>query len=503
MKNIVFLTDVNALGFIRNAGPYRLVTELRKNGYDVQVIDFVQTLPIDDVEKLFQKYITKDTIFVGVSMTFLTDIVINKDEDQYFMKDQLFSDNRLIDLCYRFKESTGTKFVLGGSRKQGTENFEKQYWNLFDVYVAGFADSAIVDIAKSMADGNYNRLKFKKSTIGSNSIYMNCYDDYAFDDFSTSKIVWQKNDILAPGENVPIETARGCIFKCAFCFHSFLAKKKFDYLKTKETLQAELIYNYENFGITSYSIMDDLLNDSREKCEIIHDVFTTLPFEIEYVTYARLDLFVTFPHTFELIAESGARGLQFGIETFNQEAGRAMGKGMSATKQIDALYKMKEQYPQVTLGSGFILGLPTETAKEMKWLIDWLAEDSCPLDYAQPEVLRIPAKELQDSNASSMAIDPEKYGYKDIGSENGWMVWDNGTMTTHDAMEIVQYAQEKIGPSSKKNKLFHTYTIPRLINMGWNFEDALDKIQNPTRTNLKEIIKRKRNLQKNYLSQLL
>ena len=133
MKNIVFLTDVNALGFIRNAGPYRLVTELRKNGYDVQVIDFVQTLPIDDVEKLFQKYITKDTIFVGVSMTFLTDIVINKDEDQYFMKDQLFSDNRLIDLCYRFKESTGTKFVLGGSRKQGTENFEKQYWNLFDV----------------------------------------------------------------------------------------------------------------------------------------------------------------------------------------------------------------------------------------------------------------------------------------------------------------------------------------------------------------------------------
>ena len=146
---------------------------------------------------------------------------------------------------------------------------------------------------------------------------------------------------------------------------------------------------------------------------------------------------------------------------------------------------MKEQYPQVTLGSGFILGLPTETAKEMKWLIDWLAEDDCPLDYAMPEVLRIPARDQQDSNASLMAIDPEKYGYKDIGSEHGWMIWDNGIMTTHDAMEIAQYAQEKIGPSSKKNKLFHTYTIPRLINMGWNFEEALDKIQNPTRANLK------------------
>ena len=57
MSEIVFLTDVNALGFIRNAGPYRLVTELRENGYEVQVIDFVQTLPIDDVEKLFQKYL--------------------------------------------------------------------------------------------------------------------------------------------------------------------------------------------------------------------------------------------------------------------------------------------------------------------------------------------------------------------------------------------------------------------------------------------------------------
>ena len=55
-------------------------------------------------------------------------------------------------------------------------------------------------------------------------------------------------------------------------------------MKNKEILKDEMLRNHELFGTNVYDIMDDLLNDSPEKCEFVHDVFTSLPFIVKYAS---------------------------------------------------------------------------------------------------------------------------------------------------------------------------------------------------------------------------
>ena len=38
-----------------------------------------------------------------------------------------------------------------------------------------------------------------------------------YTDFTTSTIRYEDNDLIFPKEQLPIEIARGCIFKCSFC----------------------------------------------------------------------------------------------------------------------------------------------------------------------------------------------------------------------------------------------------------------------------------------------
>ena len=77
MVDVLIFTDVNTIGFGRYAGAYRVATELRNNGYSVQVIDFLLDLDQNEIEQILQSYISERTLFVGFSTTLL---VRNKQE---------------------------------------------------------------------------------------------------------------------------------------------------------------------------------------------------------------------------------------------------------------------------------------------------------------------------------------------------------------------------------------------------------------------------------------
>src|SRR4249919_368278 len=69
--DIIILNSSTSLG-IRTIGAYRTADELRKNGFTVKVIDFVEHLTetgIDDLIFFLKKYMTADTLWVGLSTT--------------------------------------------------------------------------------------------------------------------------------------------------------------------------------------------------------------------------------------------------------------------------------------------------------------------------------------------------------------------------------------------------------------------------------------------------
>ena len=91
--DIVILSDVFAEGWIRGAGAYKLATELRSAGYTVQVIDFASRLTQKETVKLFDKFLTKETKFVGVSNTFMNS-----------KGDRIFEQDWMLDTIKEYKE---------------------------------------------------------------------------------------------------------------------------------------------------------------------------------------------------------------------------------------------------------------------------------------------------------------------------------------------------------------------------------------------------------------
>lgn len=449
MSEFVILTDVYAIGHSRSAGAHRLATVLRKRGVDVQVIDLTARMTEMQLHFVLEKYIDEKTKFVGISNTFLN----------IRYEHSLFPNNYSLEILNEFKEEYGFKVILGGNRNSTNSVMENDYLNCIDLIVTGFADQAINDIYD-----NFDNLITEDH--GTHKVLHADRIPYTFTDFENAEIVWEEHDHLFPGEALPIEIARGCIFRCSYCFFPLNGKGKHNkYMRTEENIRRELIRNYEQFGTTVYDVMDDLLNDSVEKVEMLHRVFTSLPFKAKWTGYARPDLVIAHPHTLDLFNESGCVALRFGIETFNPESAKAIGKGMHPDKIKSGLKWMIEN-SDIGLGASFIAGLPFETKDSLQEMADWLRDPDSPLHQKQLLVLSIPRVEGME-NKSKLMVDPDKYGYKDLDPTTKHFVeWDNGNFDINHAKAVYRDLWQDLVEQS----VYISHDAFRLYNIGYDFD---------------------------------
>ena len=350
-----------------SAGPYRIATQLRESGFTVQIVDICKVKIFSKLHELIlKKFVDKDTLWIGFSVNFLAHIFNYKYFDSqtqvdFYKKNNPNYDTELLKFIEFAKTlNSNIKFILGGGRL-----FSLEYLNFYQF--RGYVDEQIVEFTKNLS---------KKILPSTNIIYNREYKN-----FHNSKITYLKNDVLNY-KTLTAEISRGCIFKCKFCSFPLNGKTKGDWIKNYEILKEEFIYNYENYGITNYTFTDDTYNDSSEKIQELYEkVYSKLPFQISFSAYMRLDLIHRFPHTAEILKESGATAIIFGIETLNKNAAKLIGKGLDPHKQIDFLQKLKQnEFKNIVLGSGWILGLPTDTKESLINFSKWVTSNENPLN---------------------------------------------------------------------------------------------------------------------------
>lgn len=394
----------------RTLGPYRLASALEDAGYSTFVLDFIEEFTPQEASEILSKHIGPDTLWFGFSSSFFWNKqkkytnANTASDDLHSMYYTEYSDVKFILNLVKFL-APKAKILYGGARAP--------YFALYDVdknvdyYVTGNADTAIIDITDTLAGkkDSFEHLSGKQ------------IDSFKYPEPSINNITtrWW-NYPVTKGEGLPMELARGCIFKCKFCDYPLTGKKKGTYLRDPNQIKDEMIKNWETHGTESYFFTDDTFNDDNDKLEALHKVFQDLPFDLKFSSFLRLDLINRFPHQAQLLKEMGLIGNFFGIESLNQKSATAVGKGLRVEKVKERLYWLKEQWGNtVNIEAGFILGLPYDTEQYFKELIDWCLEKDNPIDASHfyplmlfhykdnPELHRY---------ASEFALNPDIYGYK-------------------------------------------------------------------------------------------
>lgn len=347
----------------RYMGPYQLGHWLESHGYPYQVIDFVwrsrtEYIPAERLVAITKPYIGKRTRAIGFSSTFFgathgNAIPSNVSEAIGLLRQQ----------------HPGLKFILGGNN---AENISPDVTKLFDAVVIGLAEDIMLELMR-WYDGAGPEPRYRRPIQHKTRFYYADDAEPVFD-IRDSKHQWQDKDHIMPGEVLPLEISRGCIFHCRFCQYPLLGRSKYDYTRNMEHIRQELIYNHQNWKTDSYFLLDDTFNDTPIKVRAFHDMVKSLPFRIQWTSYIRADLLHRFPETIPLIRDAGCRGAFFGIESFGKQAALHVGKGWSASHAQEFLPHLIHDLwqDQVSTHISLIAGLPGDTPESLHATVDWL-----------------------------------------------------------------------------------------------------------------------------------
>jgi radical SAM superfamily enzyme len=380
--------DEPRVAIIRTNGAHRVAGLMRSQGLEVEVLDFFNSWESAELEQVLKAY-CPDFIGLSFGLGQLNDAQVNS----------------FISLAKEVNPNI--KIIAGGN--QVLCNHIKN----IDLNFKGFADGAIDDIVEYLKTGVYpNEALVKDLDLGLPKKVVDCTHYYSKFDLSNLRTNYTANDFLSPHENLTLETSRGCIFRCKFCNFPLIGKNKNDYIRTKEDLKQEIIYNYETYGISQYSITDDTFNDNEIKIDNLYEISQEIDFELKFMCYARIDLLHARPSSLDKMVKFGVKGMFLGIESLNTETSKLIGKGFAGEKLINYLREVKQKYPKLHFIGSYIIGLPKETLEQARHNINFAIDEGL-IDNSPMYALHI-TKDTGGIDTSIFSKEWDQYGYEEM-----------------------------------------------------------------------------------------
>lgn len=490
MSQVILISDntfFGPTGITRYMGPYALANGLEIDGISTSIIDYATKA--QDFWLVLESQLSEETKIVGISSTFMSSpiqIGINNSDTfsydsaaNYLTSPLLNDDPKVFDNWLKKIRSLmnqrcpSAKIFIGGAKVQSLFNYPEYMFSEIDYITWGQTDNIFSEIYRDLIHtGDVRHFTHAgRKIVDTRSHYQQ--KNYCL------PMAWRPRWRIQPGEALPIEISRGCRFNCKFCHYD----KQDSFVKNLADLKQEFINNYEIMGTQYYHFCDDCFNDHPDKVRAICNLILSLPFKIEWVSYVRVDTAVKFPDTVELMVKSGARGLFWGIESFNEVAARRAGKGTPPNKVKDFLLKFYNDYGDVctSLGS-FIVGLPGETPASQYETIQWVTQEPA-FHFVNIGPLRLtPYKAIFDKNLLDYADysrNPQKYGFKYIDfatddknqfSEN----WAHDTMSSLQAAELsAEFLKRWKASNTKRRGLVPSmWSYPHLRSLGYSHSEV-------------------------------
>ncbi len=311
--------------------PYNLAilaASLRENNIEVKATDF-NVEGMDEFRSLLQSF-EPNYVAVGVMSADVGD---------------------LKEIMQEVREKTKAKIILGGPHVNGSP--QKVLEELKpDAVVLGEADKIL---PKVMSQGITQQIYKGDSFIDPEQLPLPAWDIFKVQRYSCPKLVSRGRPVA------PIETSRGCPFRCTFCAKTVYGPSFRP--KSAEKVVAEIEHGVKH-GFKEFHIIDDGFSTNLVRAKKICDLIIERKINVTWNLRNGMRADRADEELFQKMKEAGCYRISFGVESGSQEILDSVKKGLKL-ETIEKTFKMAHKAGIETLGF-FIIGLPGDNEENMK-----------------------------------------------------------------------------------------------------------------------------------------
>jgi anaerobic magnesium-protoporphyrin IX monomethyl ester cyclase len=276
-------------------------------------------------------------------------------------------------------------------------------------------------------------------------------------------IDWHKIPKNYLRHTLPVNSSRGCYYRCRFCTYHWLFPKV--HYRSLEVLRREL-KAINNLGfIRHVRFTDDNFTARSDRIKAVLRMMIHEKFSFTWSSFARASALT--PELVKLMKQSGCEFVDLGLESGSQTILDNMDKRLSCQQSFEAI-RLLNEHGIISRGS-FIIGYPGETRDTFFETIDFINESGLP--YYQPYLFYYTANTLVHEERKALNL-------RGLG-----LSWAHETM---DSVEASRLLMQMIT------------LIPESFTDGQSYVEEIYKMlrgEGYARREIKELFRLKRQLQ--------
>jgi radical SAM PhpK family P-methyltransferase len=389
-------------GDIPNLAAVYLSSFLRRRGHTAKYINLFQY----EKERLIE-YLAEDPLCVAITTTFY---VVN------------LPVNEIVAFIRRYNRRT--KIVVGGplianhARNYSGESLKATLSDLgADIYVIDGAGEATLSAVVDCLKENGSLSKIPNIAYWNNDALERTFSLPENNSLDDNSIDWRDFANQDLGYTIQTRTARSCAFNCAFCNYPTRAGKLT--LAGIDAVERELDSIRALGHIKNVVFIDDTFNVPLPRFKDLCRMMIRNKYNFDWFSYFRCSN--SDNEAFDLMAESGCKGVFLGIESGSPTILKNMNKAASVEKYAEGIKQLHER-DILTFGS-FIVGFPGETTETINETLKFIEEN-------KPTFYR--AQSWYCEPGTPVDRQREKYGIDGDG-----FVWRHSTMDSLEAMDQI------------------------------------------------------------------
>jgi p-methyltransferase len=249
---------------------------------------------------------------------------------------------------------------------------------------------------------------------------------------------------------VQLRTARSCSFACSFCQYPTLGGPLS--LNSIETVEAQLKQLAEA-GVQNVVFIDDTFNVPFPRFKKLCKMIINNGFDFNWFSFFRCAN--SDDEAFDLMAESGCKGVFLGIESGDNTVLKNMNKSASAEKYRRGIGKLNER--GILSMASLIVGFPGETKETITNTMNFI-EETAPTFYRAELYYHYTGVPIHQRAG--------EFGIKGTGYH-----WKHNTMHWEEAASWAETMYRTIGSSLvMPSYMFDFWSIPYLLGSGMSVD---------------------------------